>query len=423
MKPFICATGTLVVLFLFLPSSLLMSAEEGEKEAKVKTHTLGLLPYGRYSDDQGFGFGVVVQWDDKRSLEYQPYYLSHRISIEYTTRGIQDYGYRLDSKYLLPANLRLTFKTRYVISLFEPYHGPGGAQTLFNQDFIDVESPDFRGDYYYMYDKRYLEISGLVQGSLKGAELRWLTGLVALSTTIDTINYADYEEADPGETLLRHHWSSLGADSTGGLENGLVAGIVWDRRDHEMSPHQGFWSEALIRWVPDMLGNDYSYMGVIATHRHYVPLSDAFTFAVRVSGRITTEGAPFFTIPRVEGSFVSEMGLGGNKTIRGVLWQRASGRNFIYGNLEPRYHLRKLFKTGYIAASGFYDFGRTFDEEPASTLFDKGDETDRLHQGIGIGLRLAPSDTFILALDLGFPIDGDLDGPGLKVYMGLDWLF
>jgi hemolysin activation/secretion protein len=117
------------------------------------------------------------------------------------------------------------------------------------------------------------------------------------------------------------------------------------------------------------------------------------------------------------------MGLGGNKTIRGVLWQRANGRNFIYGNLEPRYRIRKLFKTGYVAASGFYDFGRTFDEEPASTLVDKGDETDRLHQGIGLGLRVAPSNTFILALDLGFPVDADLDGPGLKVYMGLDWLF
>ena len=411
----------LAAVILILPTSQLISADE-EQEGKVKKYSLGLLPYGRYSDDVGFGFGVVVQLDDKRSPEYQPYYLSHRISIEYTTKGIQDYSYRLDSKYLLPANMRLTFKARYVVSLFEPYHGPGGAQTLFNQDFIDEESADFRGGYYYMYDKRYVELSGLVQGSLQGAELRWLAGLVALSTTIDTINYADNDQ-DPGQTLLRHHWSELGADTSGGLENGLVAGIVWDRRDHEMSPHKGFWSEALVRWVPDMLGNDYSYLTLIGTHRHYVPISDDFTFAARLSGRITTEGSPFFTTPRVDASFVSEMGLGGNKTIRGVLWQRAVGRNFFYGNLEPRYRFLKLGKTGYMAASGFYDFGRTFDEEPASTLKDKGDETDRMHQGIGFGLRLAPSNTFILALDLGFPVDGDLDGPGLKVYMGLDWLF
>ncbi len=28
-----------------------------------------------------------------------------------------------------------------------------------------------------------------------------------------------------------------------------------------------------------------------------------------------------------------------------------------------------------------------------------------------------------LALDLGFPVDGELDGPGLKICLGLDWLF
>ena len=54
---------------------------------------------------------------------------------------------------------------------------------------------------------------------------------------------------------------------------------------------------------------------------------------------------------------------------------------------------------------------------------DRRPGSDRWHQGVGAGLRIALSDTFILALDLDWPRDPDLDGPGVKVYMGLDWLY
>ncbi|UCH09616.1 MAG: hypothetical protein JSU61_10365, partial [Fidelibacterota bacterium] len=204
----------------------------------AKPYSLGLLPFVRFSEDQGFGFGLVVQWDDKRSTDYMPYYLSHRVSFERTTRNIQDYVYRFDSKYILPARLRLTFEARYQTSLFEPYHGPGGAQTSFDNRFIAFDSKkekpeypdDYRGRFYYMYDKRYLQFSSMVQGWIKEERgLRWLAGLLLLNTKVDTITYSDYIEGDPdpgGQSLLAYHWSTLGSDTAGGQEKGLIAGIV-----------------------------------------------------------------------------------------------------------------------------------------------------------------------------------------------------
>ncbi|UCD38040.1 MAG: BamA/TamA family outer membrane protein [Fidelibacterota bacterium] len=423
----------LILALSGLPPGSLLAQEKPAKRSGKLLESLGLLPFVRFSEDQGFGYGLVVQWDDKRSPEYTPYYLSHRFSFERTTRNIQDYIYRFDSKYLLPADLRLTFEARYQASLFEPYHGPGGAQTRFDDRYIawdgDADQPEYpdhyRGKFYYMYDKRYVQVNTLVQGWLKEElGLRWLAGLNILSTKVDTVTYTDFVDDDPGEqTLLAHQWASLGADTAGGSENGLMAGVVWDRRDHETSPHEGFWSEILLRWVPDLLGNDFAYTVFTATHRQYVPLSRTLTFAFRLGGRFMTAGAPFFSVPRLDGSFTSTTGLGGNSTVRGVLWQRAVGKRYLYGNLELRFRFLPLLRTGYMAASGFYDFGRSFDDEPAAGLYDKGAGADRLHQGLGFGLRIAPSNTFILALDLGFPVDGDLDGPGLKVYMGLDWLF
>ena len=90
-------------------------------------YRIGFLPFASYNDDQGLAYGFVLQLDDRRVGEFTPYYLSHRLTITRTTRGIGDYNYRLDSKYLLPAELRLTLVVRSYTSLFEPYHGPGGA--------------------------------------------------------------------------------------------------------------------------------------------------------------------------------------------------------------------------------------------------------------------------------------------------------
>ncbi|MCH8024761.1 MAG: BamA/TamA family outer membrane protein [Candidatus Marinimicrobia bacterium] len=321
----------------------------------TKPYRIGFLPFASYNDDQGLAYGFVLQLDDQRPGEFTPYYLSHRLAITRTTRGIGDYNYRLDSKYLLPAELRLTLVVSSYTSLFEPYHGPGGARTNYDAAFIDEGSASYRGRFYYMYAKRSLKVSTLVQGRLKGDKFRWLAGVVLISTQVDSIDYDDYDGDDPGrQSLLAKHWNSYGAAVDGGRENGLVGGLVWDSRDHEASPQRRLWSELLARWV---------------------------------------------------------------------LWQRAVGRQLFYSNWELRYRVRQLFRSGYLAASAFYDLGRTFDPADANDWSDSGTMSDSWHAGVGAGLRIALSDTFILALDLGWPRDPDLDGQGVKVYMGLDWLF
>ncbi|MCH7940294.1 MAG: BamA/TamA family outer membrane protein [Candidatus Marinimicrobia bacterium] len=108
---------------------------------------------------------------------------------------------------------------------------------------------------------------------------------------------------------------------------------------------------------------------------------------------------------------------------RWVLWQRAVGRQLFYSNWELRYRISQLFRSGYLAASAFYDLGRTFDPVDDRDLPDRRPGSDSWHQGVGAGLRIAVNKTFILALDLGWPRDPDLDGQEVKVYMGLDWLF
>jgi len=210
---------------------------------------------------------------------------------------------------------------------------------------------------------------------------------------------------------------------SGGNEHGLLAGIVYDDRNDESTPTKGMWSEVLFRWVPDLFGNEFHYTSLTATHRQYFEITDELAFAYRIAGRKMTDGAPFFTVPQQDGSFERAKGLGGKNTIRGVAYQRINGKNNMYGNLEFRYRVRKIFDDGYVALNTFYDFGRSFDPEPKTPVEDKGNKNDIMHQGIGVGFRLAFNANFIGAADLGKALNPDIDGSGLKLYVGLDWLF
>ena len=86
----------------------------------TKPYRIGFLPFASYNDDQGLAYGFVLQLDDQRPGEFSPYYLSHRLTIKRTTRGIGDYNYRLDSKYLLPAELRLTLGSAPIPAFLSP---------------------------------------------------------------------------------------------------------------------------------------------------------------------------------------------------------------------------------------------------------------------------------------------------------------
>ncbi len=77
--------SAVVLAALGLPHA---ASGQAPPEKKAKSYTIGLLPALDYSADKGFGYGIVFQFDDKRSSDYQPYYLSHRVRLQRTTRGI-----------------------------------------------------------------------------------------------------------------------------------------------------------------------------------------------------------------------------------------------------------------------------------------------------------------------------------------------
>ncbi len=145
---------------------------------------------------------------------------------------------------------------------------------------------------------------------------------------------------------------------------------------------------------------------------------------------------PYYMLPFVYNTAPSltRDGLGGAKTIRGVMRNRVVGDDFFYGNIEMRWKFLRTMvfnQNLYMALSAFLDGGMVtgkyeFDEsgvpedDPlAQELFPDSKET--LHMGAGGGLHIVMNQNFIIALDYGRALD---PGDGKSgTYIGLNFLF
>jgi len=421
---------TLISILIFIPN-IISATEKGSKsDLNKKDYRIGFIPVLSFSSDKGFEYGVIAQVDENGNEMFMPYLLSHRIVMKRTTGGTTEYSYRFDSKYIMPKDLRITLQIIYKANKLEPFHGFGGAQTKYVEAYTDSKNGElFRGKFYYKYDKKYFRINTILQGNIYENKFRWLGGISIVDTKNDSIKYSEFKKDlvgnSKGSLLANLQVSDIIDQSIfgGGNENSLLIGLVLDTRDDEITPTQGIWTDALVRWAPNFSGNDYSYVSLTGTYRGYFPIKEAITFALRLSGRLMSDGAPFFIVSQQEGSFKMTDGLGSNKTIRGILYQRILGRNNLFGNIELRYKFRKMFKSGYAALSSFYDFGRSFDPTPILPVDDVGTKDDKLHQGVGVGFHVALNSSFVVAADAGIALDSKTDGKGIKIYLGLDWLF
>jgi hemolysin activation/secretion protein len=142
---------------------------------------------------------------------------------------------------------------------------------------------------------------------------------------------------------------------------------------------------------------------------------------------------PYYMLPFVYNTApaLTRDGLGGAKTVRGVMRNRIVGDDFFYGNLEMRWKFLRtlLFNQNiYLALSGFFDAGIVTSQYevdlsgvPADQLFLVQGGDEKLHMGAGAGLHIVMNQNFVVAVDYGRALDPGDGESGL--YIGLNFLF
>jgi outer membrane protein assembly factor BamA len=361
------------------------------------------LPAINFDADEGFGYGALAEIYQYGEEGLDPYVWSARPTVFLTTGGRRDFTLFFDAPHVFPTGWRVDAYVGSEKQIANPYYGLGNDSEY--DELRDAEDgPD---PYFYRFGRTRRSATFNLQRAVSGTPLRALFGAGLVRTTVDPF------PENEGTTLFAQEQGS--ADATA-WTNYVRAGLVWDSRDRETGPTGGTWTEFLVQHIDESFGADANYARWTFTDRRYFSLSDRLVFAHRYLLQGVSDGAPTHELFQVQTSFSQQEGLGGAKTVRGILKNRFVGRGLLVWNAELRLRAAD-FSVGsvpfHVVLSAFLDQGRVWD---AGVQLDEV-LTD-LHRGFGGGVRIGAGQNFVVAIDMGKSQEA-----GMPLYIGLGYLY
>jgi len=444
---------TLLIVALTTIITLSQAQDDEAKEEKIKKGwNMGALPVVSYNSDLGFQFGALVNlYHYGDGTRYPSYDHSLYFEASWYTKGSGIFRFYYDSESLIKG-VRVSADVSYIPDQAYSFYGFNGYDAVYNHSWEETEDADYKSRVFYRQKREFFRVKLDFQGKMVG-NLNWLAGfnLFSIYTTSVDVDHLN-KNKDAGDMLpdipgLYDKYVDWGvipeSQKSGGLLTNFKLGAVYDTRDNEPNPMRGIWSEVILIAAPKPLSNmESGFTKLVVTHRQYFTLvKEKLSFVYRLGLQTTIFGeAPYYVEPIM---YMSKMngagseGLGGAKTLRGILRNRVVGDGTAYGNFEFRW---KFFNANwfnqnfYFALSTFFDTGRvikdyevqdklspTTDYSPdtEANYFDFGAET--FHNSIGGGLHIAMNQNFILAIDYGKALN-DQDGD-YGLYIGMNFLF
>ena len=424
----------LLSVFIFLSAW----ADDGIESTVKQGWSVTPVPAMAYDSDFGLMVGGFLDINYYGGL-YPNY--KHRICLEALaySKHATFFMFQYDSKYLIPG-LRTSAKIYYDDNPLYWFYGYNGAVHDYD---AKLNANRHTGITYYSYNRRYFN-SRLELGGPVLPFLDWTAKLSYWHYWISEINWPGY---DSGNTLFRWYKEKgliEEAESHGGDILEYQFGLKVDTRNIEAAPSRGVYADVNMAWAPDIFKTGYDYLKLAARFRHYVSLgSDRLVFAYSLAYQGTFAGyQPFYTQSYII-HFKPSDGLGGSTTLRGVLYNRVMGNDYLWGNFELRTRVidMNIFKRRVFGVvTPFFDAGAIlepfrFDRQAQalaardnvsagsfdtyrSSLLDKAQE---IHMSAGLSLQAVIDYNFIPSLTFGIPFDKRDGDYGL--YMVLDYIF
>lgn len=446
----------LYLSFAFLMAFAVSSAQTDSLKQSVKPEkikkgwNLGGLPVIAFDTDLGLEYGALVNLFNYGDGSTYPQY-KHSIYAEVSryTKGSGINRIFYDSKYLIPG-LRVTADLAYLTDKTYDFYGFNGYQSIYNQKWTDdkLTTPPYLSRVFYKYDRKLTRFTTDFQGKLKDKRFGWVAGIGLYNFQVDTVDIDKLNEGKSASKKLHTvngglyqryvNWNIIGADeSDGGFATYLKTGFVIDTRDNEPNPMKGIWTEAVLTYAPSFMGvgKKYEHVKLTITHRQYFTLvKDKLSFVYRLGYQNTILGTcPFYLQPNMTTLFLrgaTSEGLGGAKTLRGIMRNRVVGDGIAYGNLEFRWKFIKFYfikQNFYLALNAFVDGGKVIQSIPIDPVVRRDNpdyfssDNEALHLSYGGGFRIVMNQNFIIAVDHGQVFD-KRDGKA-GTYIGLNFLF
>lgn len=440
--------GTVLLSLVLVCFSAL--ARKEEKAQLIKSGwNIGALPAVTYDSDLGLQYGAFANlYHYGDGSRYPMYDHSFYLELSRYTKGSGVYRFSYDSDQLI-RGIQVTTDLSFLTDQIYDFTGFNGYEAVYHQSWTEENSPLYKSRVFYKYDRKLFRWKTDLQGTLGGRRFRWIAGINFLNFDIGAVDIGKLNKGKKEKDRLPAidglydkylQWGLISAkEANGGFIPEFKAGLVLDSRDNRPNPMKGVWTEAVIVVCPQILGSESSFSKFSFTHRQYFTLiPDRLSLAQRLAWQSSLAGkAPFYYQPQVITSILkgsTSEGLGGSKTLRGIIRNRIAGDGIFFGNTELRWKAKQFtFRNNnfYIGLNAFADYGKVTkripvdlqrvnsDGEPVSAYFDPGAEN--IHVSCGAGLRIAMNQNFIVAFDYGLATDSRDGDTGF--YMGLNYLF
>lgn len=380
MMHFFCISGSdlrvylivIVFFFAFFPAK----AQTDSNSMKIKTGwTLGAAPALAFDSDLGYRYGGLVNlyyYGD--GSNFPNYKHSLFLEISHTTKGSGTNQLFYDSKYLLPRKTRLTADLSYLTEQAVDFYGFNGYQAAYIPAFEETNDKQYISRMYYRHERKMLRFTADIQNKAY-SNLRWLAGFGLFKVSVGSVDIQRLNKGKKAADLLPDtaslydkyvNWGFIpSVEANGGTYSTFKTGLVWDTRDQESNPSKGLWTELLFVMAPSFINKNSSFTRMVFIHRQYHSLiREKCNLALRVAYQGTVAGrTPFSMTPYLFSSyspFTINEGLGGAKSVRGMLRNRVVGQGVAYGNFELRYKFLKavfLKQNIYLAFNVFSDAG------------------------------------------------------------------
>lgn len=437
------------VFFACFFVSLVLFAQTEEKEELIKENwNFGALPTITFDTDLGFQYGALVNLYDYGDGKRFPKY-NHSLYFEVSrfTKGSGINRFYYDSDQLIKG-LQTSVDLSYLSDQAYDFYGFNGYDAVYQPDWIDDTMPEdvYKTRMFYKYDRQLFRFKVDLQGKLYGDHFRWTTGFNLQNFAIKSVNLDKLNKGKEGTEVLPavdglyekyQDWGIIsGKEANGGFVPTIKAGIVYDSRDNRPNPMKGVWTEAVLEGAPEFLGSESSFLKLSVIHRQYFTLIPKnLSLVYRLAYQTTLAGTtPFYYQSQVITSVLTgalSEGLGGAKTLRGILRNRVVGDGFFYGNIEMRWKVVRfnwINNNFYIGLNGFTDFGKVTKkiDLPAGIMNSQdsnyfNSDSEKFHSSFGAGLRIVMNQNFVIAADYGIAANKQDGTSGM--YIGLNYLF
>jgi outer membrane protein assembly factor BamA len=150
-------------------------------------------------------------------------------------------------------------------------------------------------------------------------------------------------DVEPGGMLAAHSLPG----STGGFHLALGPGLLWDTRDHVLTPHDGEFYDVALMTSQRAWGSDFTFTTMVFDLRRYVPVTGEHVLAANLYVALQDGEAPFYQIPQ----------LGGAELLRGYFEGRF--RDATLATLQGEYRFPIYWRFSGVAFAGVGGVSRT----------------------------------------------------------------